>query len=152
MVKFLISVGRAMRYYSTTIPMLVGRQFGDEVVLANYETGVYYSLTGTGPDIWLALGSGHSVDDIVAALSHAYPADAERIQEQVNNFIVRLAADGLVVPHDAVPKRRDWSPTLGGAFAEPVLEAFDDLKDLLLLDPVHDVGEAGWPVRMDDAN
>ena len=143
------SEGLTVLYYSTAIPMLVGRQFGDEVVVANYETGFYYSLTGTGADIWLGLGFGHSVDEVIAALSHAYPADAERIPEHVNNFIVRLAADGLVVPHDA-PERQDWSPTLGGAFTEPVLEEFDDLKDLLLLDPVHDVAEAGWPVRMDD--
>ena len=53
-------------------------------------------------------------------------------------------------PVDVLPERQDWSPTLGGAFTEPVLEEFDDLKDLLLLDPVHDVAEAGWPVRMDD--
>ena len=25
------------------------------------------------------------------------------------------------------------------------IEAYGDMKDLLLLDPVHDVGAAGWP-------
>jgi hypothetical protein len=30
-------------------------------------------------------------------------------------------------------------------FAEPVIEEFDDMQGLLLLDPIHDVSEEGWP-------
>ena len=36
------------------------------------------------------------------------------------------------------------------AWQEPTLDSFDDLQELLLLDPVHDVTEAGWPHRPDD--
>jgi hypothetical protein len=32
-------------------------------------------------------------------------------------------------------------------FGQPVLEKFTDMADLLLLDPIHEVGEAGWPQR-----
>jgi hypothetical protein len=28
-----------------------------------------------------------------------------------------------------------------------VLHKFTDMQDLLLVDPVHDVGDAGWPHR-----
>ena len=34
--------------FSTSVPMLISRQFGDEVVLANYASGIYYNLDGTG--------------------------------------------------------------------------------------------------------
>jgi hypothetical protein len=27
-----------------------------------------------------------------------------------------------------------------------MLEVFTDMEDLLLLDPIHDVGDAGWPM------
>jgi hypothetical protein len=30
-------------------------------------------------------------------------------------------------------------------FTPPVLEVFADMRDLLLLDPIHDVAEVGWP-------
>jgi hypothetical protein len=30
-------------------------------------------------------------------------------------------------------------------FMPPELEVFTDMKDLLLLDPIHAIGEAGWP-------
>ncbi len=32
------------------------------------------------------------------------------------------------------------------AFEAPVLESYSDMQDLLLLDPIHDVDDAGWPV------
>jgi len=32
-----------------------------------------------------------------------------------------------------------------GEFRAPVLNVYADMKDLLLLDPIHDVDEVGWP-------
>jgi hypothetical protein len=29
----------------------------------------------------------------------------------------------------------------------PLLRKYTDMRDLLLLDPIHDVDEQGWPVR-----
>jgi hypothetical protein len=37
------------------------------------------------------------------------------------------------------------APAAGAVFAPPRLEVFDDLQDLFLVDPIHDVDEAGWP-------
>ena len=34
----------------------------------------------------------------------------------------------------------------GVAYTEPSLSVFSDMQDLLLLDPIHDVSEAGWPM------
>lgn len=139
-----------MTFYSA-VPMVVSRQFDDEVVLASYENGLYYSLTGSGADIWVGLRSGYAVDEIVATLSKAFPSDIDRIPLAVQEFVQRLVNEGLLAKRDLIPNREDWSPTTRGGFCDPVLDRFDDLKDLLLLDPVHDVNEAGWPIRMDNA-
>ena len=34
-----------------------------------------------------------------------------------------------------------------GAYRTPVLSIYTDMQDLLLLDPIHDVDQAGWPTR-----
>jgi hypothetical protein len=35
---------------------------------------------------------------------------------------------------------------LGGEFAPPVLHVYSDMREVLLLDPIHDVEDAsGWP-------
>jgi len=33
----------------------------------------------------------------------------------------------------------------GAAFAPPELHTFNDMNDLLLIDPIHEVAETGWP-------
>jgi len=36
----------------------------------------------------------------------------------------------------------------GAPFATPVVEVFNDLADLIAIDPVHEVdASAGWPMR-----
>ncbi len=38
-------------------------------------------------------------------------------------------------------------------YVSPVLERFDDVRDLLLIDPIHQVDqEYGWPKGMGNAN
>ena len=40
---------------------------------------------------------------------------------------------------------------VNGGFDEPVLHKYEDMKDMLLLDPIHDVDdEAGWPQPKSD--
>jgi hypothetical protein len=134
-------------YYTTQVPMLVSRQFENEVILANFETGIYYSLTGTGVDIWLGLRSGAAVYDIVTALSALDGSDAEEVQQSVTSFIEQLLAERIISPQEPRLSAASWSPEFTVSFSRPVLERFDDLRELLFLDPVHDVSEAGWPVR-----
>ena len=41
---------------------------------------------------------------------------------------------------------------LSGAFVAPEFQRFDNLRELLLMDPVHDAGEEGWPLRETQEN
>jgi len=34
-----------------------------------------------------------------------------------------------------------------GVFNAPVLEAFKDMQEILLLDPIHDTSQKGWPLK-----
>jgi hypothetical protein len=137
-------------HYTTDIPKLVSRQFDDEVILASFETGLYFSLTGSAADIWLGLRAGATVDEIAEAFTAAGTA-GEAARSEIAAFVDRLVSENIVAPHAGVPERQPWAPQFGPAFAPPVLGRFDDLRDLLFLDPVHDVGDAGWPMRAEDA-
>ncbi len=141
-----------MPHYSTSVPKLVSRQFGDEIVVANYENGLYYSLIGTSADIWLGLAAGRGVDEIVAAFSANYPPSVAVISSSIPNFVDRLAAEGIVVAAAEASESRPWMPMPAETFVAPLLERFDDLQELLLLDPVHEVSEAGWPLQANDAD
>jgi coenzyme PQQ synthesis protein D (PqqD) len=138
-------------YYTTQVPMLVSQQFDDEVILANLETGIYYSLTGPAADIWLGIQSGATVKEIVAAFVALDTAASETTKQSVTSFVKKLSAEKIIITRENVPDRKPWSPQFSNSLPQPVLERFDDLRELLLLDPVHDVDDAGWPVKAKDA-
>jgi len=64
-------------------------------------------------------------------LSHALIVELPGVQENGGEPIFGPAAED----------RLDWP---GGWF-----EAYSDMKELLLLDPVHDVGDGAWPPKPD---
>lgn len=138
-------------FFSTSAPMLVSRQFGDEIVLANYASGIYYNLGGTGAQIWLGIRAGKTTDEIVDVFSENAAASSSIIDQSVRAFVDHLVIEGIIIPGRQASDSEDWSPSITDEFSEPQLERFDDLRDLLLMDPVHDVSESGWPIRGGDA-
>jgi hypothetical protein len=139
---------RVSVYYSTQVPRVAVQEFDDEVLLANFETGVYYSLTGSAAAIWLGLKSGATVEEIAAAFTAFEAQNNLPTAEVVRNFVEKLLTEKIIAPSPGVPDRQPWHPQSSTSFSLPVLDRFDDLRDLLLLDPVHDVSQAGWPRPM----
>lgn len=112
--------------------------YGDEVVVANLDTGWFYSLTGAHRTLWCALHDGWATDDVRAA----FQGDAPELVAALEELVVLAADAGLLMADATVAPAGALAPIVwqpGG------IEAFDDLQDALLLDPVHEVGEAGWP-------
>ncbi len=139
-------------FFSTSVPMLISRQFDDEVVLANYASGIYYNLDGTGAQIWLGIRAGRSVEQIVDGLFAVAKAERSVIDGQVKTFVDLLLKEGIIVAGAPTHSSSDWSPAVPSELAPPRIERFDDLRDLLLMDPIHDVGENGWPLRGGDGS
>lgn len=136
---------------TTTVPLLISQQFDSEVVLANYQNGVYYNLDGSAAQIWLGLKVNRTVEEIGSALAAATGGDAASITPQVQAFVDSMLAEGLIAngtPEAGIETSIEtWAPVLPGAFTAPQFQRFDNLRELLLMDPVHDSGEEGWPLR-----
>jgi hypothetical protein len=128
-------------------PNIGARSFGDEVVVANFVTGVYYSLLGSAAQVWEGLMAGQPLDRVSQELAAVGGLDAPACAAAADKLVSDLLAEGLIVA-DAAPDAGVWSPAPalpGERYDLPVLERFTDMQDLLLLDPVHDVEEMGWP-------
>ena len=111
-----------------------------EVVIVDQVTGSYFSITGGGSEIWALLEVARDVADVAAALAARVGAD---VAADVTRFVAELRAEGLVVDADEAVAIAPGGAPLG--WSSPRLEKFTDLQSLVLLDPIHDVGEAGWP-------
>jgi hypothetical protein len=136
----------AMRYRLSPSPNVSARSFGDEVIAANFRAGVYYSLLGSAAQIWEGLMAGLPLDRVVSAVAVYIDADAKDVAEASRRLVEGLLAEQLIVPGESEPER-DWKPAAPaeGRYELPMFERFTDMQDLLLLDPVHDVEDMGWP-------
>lgn len=133
--------------YRIAGPHVVHQTIEGEVIIINLESGCYYSLTDTGAEVWALLEGGAAVADTVAALDGRYVADRGAIATAVDQLVANLRAEGLMVPADgdaAVLPVVATAPSRT-PFIVPVLQKYSDMQDLLLIDPIHEVGESGWP-------
>jgi hypothetical protein len=68
----------------------------------------------------------------------------------VNDFMDRLLAENLIqvdTLEEPLPAAIPAQLTYPDIFTAPALEKYNDMQDLLLLDPIHETDEQGWPVR-----
>ncbi len=140
------------RHYTINQPSVVSETIDGEVVIVNLLTGHYFSAGGTGSLVWEWLGQGALPGAIARALSRRYAVDEPAAEAAVGAFLADLLTHELLRERSEAPAGDPFDPTDGAVEAErgewvsPTLEVYQDMKDLLLLDPVHDVDEAGWPM------
>ena len=135
-----------MRYELNT-PDIVSEAFDGEYVVLNLSNGKYFSMVDSANLLWTSLTEGTSPRAIVDGAVRAGNRHAAAIESFLGQVIelrlVRPAASAEPAAMDAGLAER--IATIDSA---PQVEVFDDLADLILADPVHDVDEeAGWPVQ-----
>jgi len=131
-------------------PNVIQEIIDGEAIIADLGSGFYFSLDSTGSQIWAALIDGASVDNIIDACVAGFSGEREGMAESIHKLLSRLQEEQLIVPRDGEQNAGDADLTgvitaSGGAFAAPVLSKYTDMEQLLLLDPIHDVDETGWP-------
>jgi Coenzyme PQQ synthesis protein D (PqqD) len=141
---------REMDPFEVSRPEVVGSVVDGEVVAINLDTGSYYNISGAGVDVWAAVERAASAHEVAARLAHRFGMPADEIAIAVAGFMEELLAEALIRPADAgatgaEPSADDVPSDSQVAFSPPVLEKFTDMEDLLLVDPVHDVTDRGWP-------
>ena len=97
----------------------------------------------------ISLHSDRQVAQRLAAQCHIEETEAHTT---VVKFISILLAKDLVRMSEAREVVAADGPESNApmAFVAPAIEEFDDMRNLLLLDPIHDVAEVGWPARRED--
>jgi len=135
--------------YQLGSPAVVHETIDGEVIMVNLDTGCYYSLDGAGAVVWAQLMQGASLAHTVEAVGRIYTASHGDLETALQRLLADLLAENLLKPRDAGAARAIL-PKLPAAdgqrpFVTPVLNKHTDMQDLLLLDPIHEVDEAGWP-------
>jgi hypothetical protein len=138
--------------YVVRSPAVVHETIDGEAVIINLESGAYFSAEGASATAWQTIAGGASAADLVAAVGERYQGGEAEIATAVAQFIAQLNQEGLIrpaEPTDGAPVASPSPPAAAKpAFTELSLRIFTDLQELLLLDPIHDVDEVGWPAPL----
>lgn len=124
----------------TNVPSQVMHEaFEDETVVVNMDRGHYFSFQGASAEIWNALANGASESELPALFSHVDGTALNRLMDL-------LGQEGLLLRDDLPNVQLSPQEWLAGTVLEHEIERFTDVEGLLLLDPIHEVDQAGWPL------
>jgi hypothetical protein len=128
-------------------PHVVHETIDGEAILIHLLTGTYYSLEGTGAEVWNALATGGDRDGLVAAGLARYEGDPAEVTHGLSALVDELLREGLLVDGGAErPAGLPMLPSGQVPFVAPVLNTDTDMQEFMLVDPLHEVDEAaGWP-------
>ena len=74
------------------------RRVGDDVVILDLETSVYYTLNDTGTTIWERLAQGAPLDRVIETVATDYEEGVARVTKDANALLKTLRAKKLLVP------------------------------------------------------
>ena len=135
-------------------PRVIFECIDGELILVHMERGTYFSTDEVGAFIWSLIEGRASRTEILRAVEERYEDTGEGIVGAVARFLGRLLDEDLVaVEMESDESRLPMPPASGRKlpFVVPSLQAYQDMQDMLSLDPIHDVEAAGWPIpKMDD--
>jgi hypothetical protein len=122
-----------------------------ETLIIDTVSGHLRVLTGVAPVVWDRLLTPTDVDALAGEAAERYGPEAATA---VRTLVADLRAAELLLeaehaPTDGpAPQGLAWPET----YAAPGVEQYDDIAEIMLMDPVHEVDIAqGWPRKAPDA-
>jgi hypothetical protein len=79
-------------------PQVMSRPVGDETVLLDLASGMYFGLDGVGKRIWDFVSDGKSLAETADAIVAEYEVGEEQARNDVVDFAQRLVERGLLAP------------------------------------------------------
>jgi hypothetical protein len=145
---------RADAAYRVAGDHILSRRFEDELTLINLQDGGYFAAGGAASAVWQAFEAPAFAGRVAEIVGSSHSGDAGVIRADIERFCAELLAHRLIVEHGLIEESATPAVMNEQAMASQTavtpwpglwIEAYGDMKELLLLDPIHDVGEGAWP-------
>ncbi|WP_423414882.1 PqqD family protein [Hyphomicrobium sp. B1] len=141
-------------YFQPTEGRIVSEVIDGEAILLDLTTGSYFSADHVGAAVWSLVSVGVPVETTAQVIADRFEHDLAKVTGDVEAFVDDLYRRGLI---QRCKKPADEASAIANlvviakAYEAPQLAVYEDMQDLLFIDPIHDVGEAGWPLRKETA-
>jgi Coenzyme PQQ synthesis protein D (PqqD) len=143
-------------FFRVNTPTVSHETIDGEAVIINLDNGNYYSLIDAGSTIWSLVVRCVPVEKICNYICQAYEGERSEIERGVQGLLSQLQQENLIVSMSPVEFAQNGTfedgnkPGIAGErsqFRCPELQKYTDMQELLLLDPVHEVDDMGWPSK-----
>jgi hypothetical protein len=135
--------------YGVDATAVVSDSIAGEAVMLHRVSGDYFSTDGVGCLIWEWIGGGQSRGSILDGLNERFTTNPAEMETAVDAFFADLVKHKLIYEIDGdigTLTKASVAQQPKSAFTPPILHVYSDIRRMILLDPIHDVAEAGWPV------
>jgi hypothetical protein len=118
-----------------------------EVIIISFSTGQFYSAKGSGADVLSMFKAGLPSESILQMLSAHY-STFEYEHSGLDLFISSLLEVGIIketietIETETFQLPNDLARSL---WSKPELMTHDEIHGLLLVDPIHETNDEGWP-------
>ena len=151
-VKF-INLANLMKAYQLDNTNVATEIFDNEAVLINIPQGKYYSVRGnTSIRILEIMQEPSSIENILGTVQNEFELanDGSSVSE-IEGFIKQLENENVIIPAAEATTFKIEENAIKHPYEKPELEIFDDMQELIMLDPVHDVESfKGWPQKKEE--
>lgn len=130
-----------------------------ETILVNLKNGNYYSFDQFGVLLWEILVNQGDMQILIAMLADKYSIPVDDCKDAILAFIKQLVQEELIIPFNESATAdlqidatgiADLLNQMPASFEIPLLHKYENLQDMLFLDPIHDTDEKGWPAGIID--
>ena len=135
-------------------PSVVSETVEGETIVIHLETGAYYSLEGSAGECWDFVVRNGRDDQAVPWMGSHYAESEDALSSAWIEFTDSLQKENLVRREGLGEPELSGSTASEGAniaqagsaaFTAPKIQKYEDMREMLLLDPIHDVAAGGWP-------
>ncbi|MEO9210668.1 MAG: hypothetical protein ABI208_06195 [Ginsengibacter sp.] len=127
-------------------PRLAADIFDGEYIIANLDTGLYYSVQGLVVSLVSALPF-EDTDFTIQSLASAFPNNADEIEQELRAVVNELLEEEIIKLDNTAEKSTNSEVIPPAEYIPSCFNRYADMQDLLLLDPIHDVDEEGWTIK-----
>lgn len=133
--------------YRADASRVVSEMLDGEAIIIDFKDGFYYSLNNTGSVLWVGIQNSYTREQLLKHFKDRYDASSETIEKSLDAILEQLKGLSLIseVPVESAPEVEPYTGEREKFFM-PALQQFQDMQEMLLADPVHDIDiQTGWP-------
>ncbi len=136
-------------------PSITLERLDGETIAIDFESGLFFGFRESAADIIWLISEGVEVEHFFNVIQRHFRAtdDAGSIIAQINTFVEDLTNLGIletgISPKEStqldiqsISLPSDYERDI---WRSPNIDSNESLKDLLIIDPIHDVTKGGWP-------